>query len=479
MNATTLLKHFLFVVLCSLFVSFSSVNAQQAKYVFFFIGDGMGINHVAATEAYLASQHNQTGFQKLSFSGFPSTGFANNHAENRLITGSAAAGTALATGFKTTVNTISMDGTRTKALTSIATQAKANGFKVGIISSVSINHATPAVFYANQPLRTNYYPISLDLMKSNFDFFGGGGFNQPFGKNNDQPSSYLLAEKAGYTITSSLEAFNNLKPGVEKVIAVGPIIDAAAAIRYSIDQTDEDIPLYAFVDKAIELLENEKGFFMMVEEGKIDWAAHANDGATVIQNVISLSEAVQQALDFYEKYPDETLIVVTADHETGGFSIGWAGTHYETDLNLLALQKKSKQSFTAILDSALKVPENNNFKFAMSLVNQYFGLGGNTGLPLSDYEMSLFKEAWNTLFGTSSFTDEEQYLRYGGDNPISSTATRVLNNKAGLGWTTWSHTAMPVPVFAKGQGQELFSGYYDITDIPKKIRVAMGLSASE
>jgi len=465
----------LLVSLSLIVASLTNLEAQQAKYVFYFIGDGMGLTHVAATEAYLAASKREIGFEKLNFSNFPTTGFATNHAENRLITGSAAAGTALATGQKTTVNTISMDGKRKNNLTSIAYEAQAAGFKIGIISSVSINHATPAVFYANQPNRSNYYEISLDLLESNFDFFGGGGFNQPFGKNNDKPSAYLLAEQAGYTITSSIEAFNQLKPGDKKVIAVGSMIESSAALRFAIDQNEEDIPLSGFIAKSIELLDNENGFFIMAEEGKIDWAAHANDGAAVIQNVISLAEAVEKALEFYHQHPDETLIVVTADHETGGLSLGWAGTHYDTDLGLLQLQNISSQNFTALLDSLLDIPENQQFDFAMETVNKHFGLGGKTGKTLTDYQNQLFKDAWDVMTGSSTMSEDEKHLRYGGGNPIAATAVRVLNNKAGLGWTTWSHTGTPVPVFAIGLGHEMFTGYYDITDIPKKIKVAMGL----
>ncbi|MBE0637346.1 MAG: alkaline phosphatase [Bacteroidales bacterium] len=476
MTSAKLLIRTFNVTLLILFILSTSLWAQQAKYVFYFIGDGMGMTHVAVTEAYIAAAQRETGFTKLSFSEFPTTGVANNHALNRLITGSAAAGTALATGQKTTINTISMDGKRLNNLTSIACEARDRGFKIGIISSVSINHATPAVFYANQPTRSNYYEISLDLMKSNFNFFGGGGFNQPLGKNNDQPSAYLLAEQAGFTITRSVEEFDRLKPGDNKVIAVGSPIDGSAALRFAIDQNSEDIPLSRFIEKSIELLDNETGFFIMAEEGKIDWAAHANDGATVIQNVISLSDAVEVALEFYHQHPDETLIVVTADHETGGLSLGWAGKHYDSDFAILQLQKISSESFTILLDSLLKGPANQRYEFAMEMVNNYFGLGGETGITLSDYESELFKTAWKAMNDTTIMTEEEKYLRYGGGNPITATAVRVLNNKAGLGWTTFSHTGTPVPVFAIGQGHDMFNGYYDITDIPKKIRIAMGLN---
>jgi len=237
-----------------------SLFSQQAKYVFFFIGDGMGLAHVAATEAYLGSKQDKVGFEKLSFTKFPVVGLATTFAENRLITCSAAAGTALATGNKTTINTISMDGKRENPLKTVAELAKEMGFKVGIISSVSIDHATPATFYAHQPNRSNYYQISLELPESGFDFFGGGGFADPFYRNTNNISVFSKAPEKGYTITATKEDFYQLKPEAGKAIAIGAKLQPSGALRFDIDQTNEDIPLEDFVEKGIQFLENEKGF---------------------------------------------------------------------------------------------------------------------------------------------------------------------------------------------------------------------------
>jgi len=465
----------IFVLFLTILLTFQAFS-QQAKYVFFFIGDGMGLAHVAATEAYLAAKEDRIGFDKLSFTKFPVVGLATTFAENRLITCSAAAGTALATGNKTTINTISMDGKRENAHKSIAEQAKEKGFKVGIISSVSIDHATPAVFYAHQPNRNNYYQISLELPVSGFDFFGGGGFKDPFYRNTNNTSVFSIAPENGYTITATKEDFYNLKPGLGKVIAIGTKLQPSGALRFAIDQTNEDIPLEDFVEKGIQFLNNDKGFFMMCEEGQIDWAAHANDGATTIKNVLSLSKAVEKALDFYQKHPDETLIIVTADHETGGFALGWAGTFYESNLKLIDQQKMSSYHFGLLADSRLKEPENKTFEFALNLVEEYFGLGGISDNALSERETTLLKDAFLAMTdSTLTITKEENELLYGGENPMAVTASRILNNRAGLSWGSWSHTAIPVPVFAIGVGQEQFEGYFDNTDIPKKIRLLMGL----
>ena len=368
-----------------------------------------------------------------------------------------------------------MDAAKEKPLETIAERAKKEGFKVGIISSVSIDHATPASFYAHQPERGMYYEISLELPKSNFDFFGGGGFKYPDGKDG-QISAYDLARNNGYLITETKQDFVKLKKGGGKVLATGSVIESSGALRYAIDQTDQDIPLKDFVSKAVELLDNDKGFFIMCEEGKIDWAAHENDGATAVKNVISLSKSVDAAMEFYKKHPNETLIIITADHETGGFALGSALTKYDSDLKLLRFQKMSAQSFSSLADSLFSIRRNQNLEFAMQLVEDYFGLGGVSGISLTEYEKQLLEDAYFVSAGKLELGYDEEYVLYGGYHPLATTATRILNNRAGLSWTTWSHTAISVPVFAIGEGSELFDGYYDNTDIPKKIAKAMHIS---
>ncbi len=472
MNTLHFLRKPVSVLVLIFFFAGIALQAQQAKYVFYFIGDGMGLAHVAAAEAYQAAINGGKGFDRMSFSRFPVNGLATTYAENRLITGSAAAGTALATGHKTTINTIGMDPSREQPMMTIAERAKRQGKKVGIISSVSIDHATPASFYAHQPSRNMYYRISRELPGSGFDFFGGGAFKDPLGGGEGEPSAFDLVRQQGFTITHTRAAFDTLVADDLPVMAMGSITEGSGALRYAIDQTDQDIPLEDFVAKAINLLDNDKGFFIMCEEGKIDWAAHANDAATMVQNVMSLSKAVDQALAFYKKHPDETLIVVTADHETGGLALGYALMKYDSRFALLSSQKMSMEAFSIMADTLYAQAENPDFEMMMQMVGEYFGL---TDAILTNYDRQQLHEAYLAMTGKSEQAPEALYLHYGGYNPVAVTAAKMLAHKAGLGWSTWSHTAIPVPVFAIGAGQELFDGYYDNTDIPKKISRSMGV----
>jgi len=468
-------------------------KGKSPKYIFYFIGDGMGLSQTNAAEAYLAAINNKDGIQKLEMNKFPHHGFYTTYATDRFITGSAAAGTALATGHKTSINTIGMDASKQKSVQSIAEKARDLGYKIGIVTSVSIDHATPASFYAHQPSRSMYYNISLDLSKSNFNYFAGGGIKHPegdgkidktnimanFGQGSDkkienkQTNSIELAKKRGYRLLNTKAEFQSLKKGDDKIIAIAPRLVGGKSLPYAIDQTKEDITLSEFTKKGIELLDNKKGFFMMIEGGKIDWTCHANDAATAIKEVINFDSAVKVALDFYKKHPKETLIVVGGDHETGGMALGFSGSHYHSAFKIIQYQNISNDGFTELVKNYKK---NNvgNYKLedGMALVENHFGLGDKEkGLELSNFEKDQLKNAFEqSMINKKELKKDDQFLLlYGNYNPLTTTACHILSQKAGIGWTSFSHTATPIPVRAIGIGSELFSGYYDNTDMAKNI----------
>lgn len=293
--------------------------------------------------------------KNLQLTQLPVCGMATTQAYNRYITGSAAAGTALATGFKTSIGTISKAPDHSGNYETIAEMAKSKGMKVGIISSVSIDHATPACFYAHEPSRNNYNNIALQMATSGFDFFGGGFARGEFEKSKlsdpegDAKSILDVMKEAGYKITKTKDELNNIQPG-HKCQAYSSY-DADGALAYSIDRNETDISLADFTSEAIRLLNHQNGFFVMVEGGKIDWACHANDASSAIHDVISFDEAIEVALNFQKSHPKETLIVVTGDHECGALSLGHATTKYNTAFEILAYQKLSFELFTEKVNS--------------------------------------------------------------------------------------------------------------------------------
>ena len=339
----------IFLILCSL--CFVLCSFAEAKYVFYFIGDGMGSNQVLGAEMYRSALEGQPlGRVQTLMTTFPYSGHASSYSKSNGITDSSAAGTCLATGSKTKNGMLGLDQDSAR-LTTIAEELKKDGWGVGIMTTVAIDHATPAAFYAHVPKRSEYYKIGKQLPESDFDFFGGAGFHHPQGKkDNKDVNLYRYAEEAGYTIAHGYEE-GQAKMDAKKLILVQKDDDQGAKhgsnLPYAIDRKEGDLTLTQIVGTAIPFLEQRYDrFFMMVEGGMIDYACHSNDAATAFGEVWDMDEAMHLAYDFYLAHPDETLIVVTADHETGGLALG--NSDYTLHLDELKQQKSSKESKKAI-----------------------------------------------------------------------------------------------------------------------------------
>lgn len=471
------------VSLSILFFVVALVQSQpKAKYVFYFIGDGMGLSQTYLTELYLGALEGKNQPGKLEMNKFPVTGFFTTYAHNRLITCSAAAGTALATGEKTSINTIGMNADRTRKFKSIAEQAHDNGFAVGIVTSVSPDHATPAVFYAHQPDRSMYYNIAVEMVNSGFEYFAGGGFRSPTGKNTSlvQADVRKTAVENGYALSYTLDEMKALAPG-KKAIALSSSLAEDQALPYAIDADSGAINLTHFTAKGIELLYGSgKGFFMMVEGGKIDWACHRNDVGTTIHEVIDFDNALKEAIGFYKKHPDETLILVCADHETGGIALGYTGTAYELFPNRLKHQKISTEKFQATIDKIRNSLGSPMEKWAQMLdeIKVNFGLGSaEEGMQLTEKEMIDLKNAFSRSMKSGDEPGEidQPIIMYGEYDPLVVAISKILSHKAGIEWSTFDHTGIPIPIRAIGVGQEKFTGFFDNTDVPKKILETMGL----
>ena len=460
------------------------------KYVFLFIGDGMSYPQIQSTSDFLGALEDKDywqaqpslddnkgaildGPQYLNFMNFEAAGSAVTYDSNSFCPDSASTATSISTGHKTYSGTINMSEDYKTAYETIAEKVHEQlGMKVGVISSVNLNHATPAAFYAHQASRNDYYEIGLELIESGFEYFSGGALLKPTGSDGDQEDLYALAEEAGYTVVKTQAEAEKVTEG--PVIIVDEHLADGDAMAYELDRTDDMWSLADHVEKGIQVLDNDKGFFMMCEGGKIDWACHANDAASAIQDTKALADAVQVAVDFAKEHPDETLILVTGDHETGGLTIGFAGTDYDTYLDLLKNQKISYAKFDSDYVAAYK-ENKTSFEDVMKDVEKLFGLKtqGKEGdkLVLTDYELSQLKAAYEkSVSGTAaSEYEQEEYVLYGTYEPLSVTLTHIINNKSGVSFTSYSHTGLPVAVLAQGVNAEVFNGYYDNTDIFNKL----------
>lgn len=468
----------LLLSLLAITIVFSSCNnapkSYKAKYVFLFVGDGMGIQQVNSAKVYADSVLNDT--LGVVFTKFPVTGVSTTHAATRYITCSAAAGTALSTGTKTSIGTIGLNANHTDTLFSIAKKIKDSGRKVAILTSVSIDHATPASFYAHKGSRSSYYEIAKDLLVSNYDFFASGGFVEPYGAKNDSGavSIYQLGAERGVQFTQTFTGVDSLlKVNAKPIVYSAHNPAPSSTLQYAIDRSADDISLEDITRKAIEAVDNPNGFFMMVEGGKIDWACHDNDAATVINEVLAFSHSVNAALEFYKKHPNETLIIVTADHETGGMSLGNEANGYKNFLSILRNQKMSQEKLHLTIENFRNHNPKASFNQVMDIIQQNTGLSQTGQHALSPEELEQLKNAHNLYFSVKQTKNSKN--EYSNTDLLAKTALSILNKKAGIGWTSGTHTGSPVPVFAIGEGQELFGKFLDNTDIPKNILIATGI----
>jgi alkaline phosphatase len=468
------IKNMMIISMTLFYVIGYSQTETKVKYVFLFIGDGMGISQIYTTEMYLNANADEIKIERLLMNSFPVSTNMTNYSASSYVTTSCAAATAMSTGLKTNNGIIGKSPDKKTAYENISEKAKNADFKVGILSSVMIDHATPASFYAHQNSRNMYYEISMELPNYNIDYFGGGGFHYPKGKNGDQPDSFENAIKKGYTIADTHEKINKLKNGDEKIIAINPDMYPSGEFYWAIDKKEEALSLSDFTKKGIEIIDNDKGFFMMVEGGKIDWACHGNDGVSMVHEVLALNDAVKVAYDFYKERPDETLIIVTADHETGSL---YTGLNYTMHPELLKYQKISVQEFKRKMTELKNTDPEVSFNTLLDLIQRDFGLGNhNIGLSLDDKDLALLKSAYNKQFKENKNVNADaDYLNKSTVKSIAETAAYILNKKAGISWGSGDHSGTPVPVRVIGKGQEEFSEYFDNTDLPKKIQKLMGI----
>lgn len=299
-------KFLIFTLLSVILVSFTSAKKEKDRPVnlIIFIGDGMGTEQVYAGLTF-------SGFS-MTFTAFPVSGFSITYSADRYITDSAAGGTAISTGEKTNNGMIAVRPDSSE-LTTIFELAKAKGLSTGAVCTSPVTHATPASFIAHDVSRSNYNEIAMDYLNGTADVFIGGG------------KDHFTGRKDGKDLTADLKAI-----GYEVVYTLDDLRKASspriAGLLAGVDMPSiaggrDPEYLSVATAKAIEVLsKNPKGFVLMVEGSQVDYAGHDNNTDNVIKELIDMDRAVAVAYDFAMKSKN-TLIVVTADHETGGMTI--------------------------------------------------------------------------------------------------------------------------------------------------------------
>lgn len=292
---------------------------KRPKNIILLIGDGMGVAQIYSA---LTANKGQLNLNYMKHIGFMQTQSADDY-----ITDSAAAGTAIATGVRVNNGAIAIDQDG-KVLKSILYISEDNNKATGLVSTSAITHATPASFVANQPDRGMYEDIAGDFLDSGIDLFIGGG-KEHFTSREDGRNLLEELSQNNYRVFSSLEEAASVK--------TGPMAILTAAIHNEVYPERGNL-LPDATQKAIEVLQsNKEGFFLMVEGSQIDWGGHANNTTYIVHETLDFDRAVGKALTFAANNK-KTLVIVTADHETGGMSIdngdiskGTLSAKYTTD----------------------------------------------------------------------------------------------------------------------------------------------------
>lgn len=331
-------------------VKFYNTDFKSTKptNVILMIGDGMGTAQVYAGKT--ANKGN------LFLDNFKHTGFSLTYSSEDYVTDSAAGGTAMACGIKTYNAAIGVD-IHKKPVKTILEKAADKKIGTGLVSTSSITHATPASFIAHQPHRNMYEEIAADFLKSDIDLFIGGGFDH-FTKRKDGKNLVVELEQKAYTVLQDIHHIKQFKKGKLAGFTASEH-NGRVGVRKDMLQIASQTALNV-------LSQNKKGFFLMIEGSQIDWGGHDNDLTYIVEEMLDFDKAIGVVLEFAAKNQN-TLVIVTADHETGGLTLN------KGDLEQGTIAAK----FTTGKHTGVMVPI---FAFGPG-ADQFTGIMENTDIP--------------------------------------------------------------------------------------------------
>ena len=445
-----------------------TLSAGTPKYIVYFSGDGMGLGHVLTADTY--NRTVRTDGKHLTMLQFPVTSVALSYSASSKITDSAAAGTALSTGTKTRNYMLGMNPD-TVPCYSVAHELKNMGYGVAVATSVAVDDATPAAFYAHVPNRKKFYEIGLDLAKSGYDMFVGTKLRGLKDKSGKETDLLKVIDANGYTIANGPKGYEKAK-NCKKLL----LLNTDTSVEhngYTIDSVADNLKLPFITKACIEHLSkvSPDKFFIMVEGGNIDWAAHANDAATVVKEIVNFDESIAVAYNFYLSHPDETLIIVTADHNTGGMALGVEKGPKNINLRNFDFQRISLETLQRKCSEIMKSNQAITWDEMRSYLKDNFGLYGY--IEVNAKRDKQLRDKFNKTFIDRKSTDEKTL--YATFSEFVATVFDVLDHCTGIGWTSHNHTGDFTPVFAIGVGVEEFGGLNKNIDLPAKIRRLTGI----
>ncbi|ARI77949.1 alkaline phosphatase [Halobacillus mangrovi] len=424
-------------------------KGSEVKNVIFLVGDGMGPAYNTAYRYFKddldTMEMEETAFDpylkgvQTVYSADPfHDGGEDDEKEN--IPDSAATATSMSSGVKTYNGAIAVDLEQQDTKT-VLEQAKEQGMSTGLVATSQINHATPAAFGTHDKSRHNYDAIADDYYddqvngEHKVDVLLGGGTD--YFERDDRNLAEEF-QKDGYDYATTTKEMK--KSSSDQILG----LFAPVGLDKAIDRPKEQPSLEEMTSTALDKLsENEDGFFLMVEGSQIDWAGHDNDVVGAMSEMEDFEKAFQKVIEF-AKEDEETLVVATADHSTGGMTIGEGGPYKWDPQTIRAAKKTPDYMAEQIVEEGKKVKTvlNKNIKF-----------------KLKEEELKAVQDAVEAEY------DKEEDKLTEVDNQIE----KIFNERSGTGWTTDGHTGVDVNVYAYGPQSEQFSGLIDNTDQAKNI----------
>lgn len=442
-------------------------SAQRPKSIILLIGDGMGINQARSADIYAREIMGRT----MVINSICTRGVTTTYSSNSEITDSAAAATALLSGYKSDNGMINMLPDGRKVFT-IAQAAKKAGLSVGVVSTTRLTHATPAAMYSYSRRRDDENFIAEQLPELAPEVAMAGGMrhfipqSKKGSKRNDDKDLIDVMKNEGYAYVTDADELAATDFGkIDRLLG----LFAMSHMDYELDR--ETVPklgsqpsLADMTQAALSILEKSpKGFFLMIEGGRIDHACHAHDIKAAIYETLALDDAVCVALEYRKGHPD-VLVLVTGDHETGGLGLG-RGTKYAL---ALAQLKPLKNSLEYVSHQILRDP---------AKLDEWLDAAG---FELTEDERAfLVKNRPETKVDAVAQLHNYARIDEYAVSWIHFALSSIENGRAGIGWTSYAHTAQPVITYAAGPGEEEFAGFYDNTDIAKKMFKLLGLPLEE
>lgn len=442
--------------------SVSAVAETAPKNIIMVVGDGMGPAYTAAYRNFkddpATPEVEATIFDRLLVG--RSTTYP--HQSSGFVTDSAASATALATGIKTYNGAIGVDINKQPHLT-VMEQAKRQGMSTGVVVTSQINHATPASYLSHvegrrmyNEIADSYFDVKLDG-QFKADIMLGGGWEYFIRDDRDLTKEFV---QAGYAYTDSYQQLAELNG--EQILG----LFGDTGLPWALDSQQPERLKYMSQIAIDKLDNNDKGFLMLIEGSQVDWAGHSNDIAAAMAEMDDLAKTLEWLETYVQQHPD-TLVVITADHNTGGMSIGRDGKY--------AWQPEYIQNLSMSPESLAKKLLSTNFD--AQVINS--ALGFEITKDERTNLVAAYKRSNKAIAAAKQDKNADARKYKNGQRALYVALKQLIDLRTNTGWTTGGHTGVDVPVFAMGMSSDQFRGQIDNTDIAKKIFALLEQMKSE